>query len=186
PELTTDENQSLIRKWWNSILEWIGGLYKESNIDIFQEAASQIMSGVGTVGETSGEVFFQLTETQKQIQDRIKETKQKVDKRVETIKSADPLLLDSEEANNYYVVQRPDGTWERVKKRVTDRVKAWYKERFGNKVFSEQEKEFNEMKRQYGVQGHADMEEIHSRYFHEYKTKKKKRESRTTKFNFTN
>ena len=33
PELALDENQSLIRKWWNSVLNWIRGAYKNTGLD---------------------------------------------------------------------------------------------------------------------------------------------------------
>jgi broad specificity phosphatase PhoE len=184
PELREEINQSLVKGWWNSILDWIRGLYKKANIDIFKEAASDILNkDIGTVGDIKTEgTFFQLSDKQKSIQDKLAETRNKVEKVVEEGKT-DPLLLDSEEANNFYRIQKEDGTWEKITKRVTDRVKRWYKERFGNKVFTEQEKEFNELKRKYGVEGHKDFEEIHSRYYNEDGTKRETPKERPSKFN---
>lgn len=183
PELRQEENQSIVRNWWNSILDWIKGLYKTSNINIFEEVADQIIGGdVSSEVLAAPEVYFQISDTQKTIQSKILETQEKVEKVVETTK-ADPLLLDSEEANNFYRVKQDDGTWQKVTKRVTDRVKSWYKQRFGTKVFSDQEKKFNELKRTYGVQGHLDFEEIHSRYYNKDGTKKSVPLIRPDKFN---
>ena len=186
PELREEINQSLVRKWWQDILDFINGMYKKTNINIFEETASKIIEGDFTQEELNitlpeGE-FYQLSDKQKDIQQRIQVTKDKVEKVIETTK-ADPLLLDSEEANNFYKIKKDDGTWEKVTKRVTDRVKAWYKQRFGTKVFTEIEKEFNELKRKYGIQGHADFEEIHSRYYNEDGTKREKPLERPVKFN---
>lgn len=186
PELREEINQSLVRKWWNSILDWIKGIYRKSNIDIFEKIASKILNkNIGDVSDIATEgTFYQLSDKQKDIQKKLGDTKAKVEKVVEEGTKSDPLLLDSEEANNFYRIQKEDGTFEKITKRVTDRVKAWYKQRFGNKVFSEAEKEFNELKRKYGVEGHNDFQEIHSRYYNEDGTKKEAPNlNRPTKFN---
>jgi hypothetical protein len=188
PELASDENQSLIRKWWNAILDFFKGEYNNAGIPLFQEAAQAITEGTfeGTVNDlTDGGVFYQVTDAQKAIQDKINETKVSIEK-VTDVKSNDPLLLDTEEANNYYAIRQPNGTLERITKRVTDRVKAWYKTRFPSKVFSEAEKTLNEAKRTYGVQGHADLEEIHGRYYNADGTKKLNPDQRPTFFNLPN
>jgi len=184
PELREEINQSLVKGWWNSILQWIKSLYKKANIDIFKQAASDILTkDIGTVEDIKTEgTFYQLSDKQKDIQQKLADTQIKVEK-VEDVKNSDPLLLDSEEANNFYRIQKEDGSWEKITKRVTDRVKAWYKQRFGNNVFSAQEKEFNELKRKYGVEGHADFEEIHTRYYNEDGTKRETPLERPDKFN---
>lgn len=185
PELREEINLSLIRKWWQDILDWIKGQYRTAGINIFEEAAEKIMTGDGTIDpfitDIEGGLMFQLSDKQIDIQKRIQETRNNIEKVVEEGAKSDPLLLDSEEANNFYRIKKEDGTWEKVVKRVTDRVKAWYKQRFGTKVFTSQEKAFNELKRVYGVQGHADFEEIHSRYYNEDGTKKEKPSERPLK-----
>lgn len=172
PELREEENRSIIRQWWNNIIDWFRGMSKDSNIDIFEEAASTIMSGELTsegVDLNRYERFFQVatpTKAQDVVRQRIANTKNNDLKKVEdkTVE-INPLLADTEEASNYYERKQPDGTWKRVTKRVTDRVKSWYRKRFGDKEFTKEEKEFNEFKRQYGVKGHAFFEEIHGRYY---------------------
>lgn len=184
PELREEVNQSLIRKWWQNVLDWIRGLYRKSNISIFEEAATRIMKGEFVNEEAvalSGEMF-NISPKQLDIQKKIEDTKNNIEKVVEEGKT-DPLLLDSEEANNFYRIKKEDGTWEKVTKRVTDRVKAWYRDRFGDKVFTPEEKKFNELKRTYGLQGHADFEEIHARYYNEDGTKRATPLPRPIKFN---
>jgi len=124
-----------------------------------------------------------VTDPQKTIQDKLNETKLAVRKYNIPVSETDPLLLDSEESNNGYEVKQADGTWKKVTKRVTDRVKAWYKERFGDKKFTEAEKNFNELKKNYGIAGHKDLEEIHERYFNEDGTRRTTPLDRPTKFN---
>ncbi len=51
-------------------------------------------------------------------------------------------------------------------------MKAWYKEKFGTKVFTPQEQAFNDLKRDYGIAGHNDLQEIHERYFYPDGTKR--------------
>lgn len=184
PELRVESERSTIRNWWNSILDWFRGMYKKSNISIFEEAAEIISEGAieGGVEDIEGGVFFQLSSAQKNIQEKILETRDNVVKKYSDEK-ADPLLLDTEEATNFYEAKQPDGTFARVTKRVTDRVKAWYRQRFFGKTFTKEEQEFNEFKRTLGVEGHKDFEEIHARYFNSDGTRKATPDIRPEKFN---
>lgn len=188
PELMEEENMSIVRVWWNRILDFIRGIYRKANIDVFEEVASMIAEGdVGITfedGLLEQEVYFQkITDPQKRTVDKLMITKNTIDKRTDEQGKADPMLLDSEEADNFYVEKKPDGTWARIKKRVTDRVKAWYKEKFPGKVFTPEEKAFNEEKRKYGILGHLDYQEIHGRYFNEDGTRRAKPGPRPKKFN---
>ena len=45
PELMEEKNRSMIRGWWNTLLDAIRGLYSKSNIDIFKSTAQIIGSG---------------------------------------------------------------------------------------------------------------------------------------------
>jgi len=124
-----------------------------------------------------------VTTPQQAMQEKIRNTKALVRKYNIPVSETDPLLLDSEEANNGYEIKQDDGTWAKITKRVTDRVKAWYKEKFGNKQFTEAEKAFNELKKTYGIAGHKDLEEIHDRYFNEDGTRRPSPLDRPAKFN---
>ena len=177
PELANEENRSIIRRWWNAITDFFRGMYKSANISIFEETAKQIIEG-GVEGQVSdivdGDVFFQLaepTKAQKEIQRRILETDQSLRKGA-IDPETDVLTLGDSDASNFYEYKQPDGTWKRVTKRVTDRVKRYYKDRFGDTAFSKEEKAFNEFKRTLGVKYHGYFEEIHDRFFNKDGTRK--------------
>jgi len=183
PELQQEENTSIIRRWWNAITDFFRGMYKSANIDIFQETAADIIEGVveGQVSDiVSDEVFFQLvepTKAQKDVQRRILETKETLRNAAQDT-SVDLLTLGDPDASNFYENRQPDGTWKEVTKRVTDRVKAWYKRKFGDLQFTKEEKEFNEFKRTLGVKYHGYFKEIHDRYFNSDGTRRQKTEPR--------
>jgi hypothetical protein len=70
PELREEVNQSFVRNLWNAILDFINGMYRKANIDIFTEVASQIGSGdiSGDIADIKqGGIFFQLSDAQKKI-----------------------------------------------------------------------------------------------------------------------
>ena len=52
PELASEENRSIIRRWWNAITDFFRGMYKSANISIFEETAKQIIEG-GVEGQVS-------------------------------------------------------------------------------------------------------------------------------------
>ena len=186
PELADDANQSIIRNIWRKILDFLGISYRKSGIDLFEKAAAVIMGEeeFGTVDDiVEKDIYLQVTDAQKNVLDKLQQTRDNIEKVVEKEKTADPVLVDSEEANNYYRIKLPSGQFEKVVKRVTDRVKAWYKSKFGAKVFTEQEKKFNELKRKYGVKGHSDLEEIHGRYFNVDGTRRVNPLARTSQIN---
>jgi hypothetical protein len=143
------------------------------------EGFREFMKTAPEVFEGSDEVFLQksaqkeLSPEQKVFQERILNTQRQLEKREDKNAPVDPLLLDTEESSNYYVEKNPDGTETKVLKRVTDRVKQWYTDRFGkDKKFTEAEKVFNELKRDYGVQFHNMFELVHGRYFNSDGTRK--------------
>lgn len=185
PELMAESNRSLIRTWWNTIVDFFRGQYKKSNISIFGETAKLILNN-GVEGNVldldSKEIYYQLTDAQKNIQDKLEATKDRIE-RVESNEVSDPLLLDEETANNFYELVNPDGTRTRVLKRVTDRVKEWYRQRFGNKTFTPEEQAFNNLKRDLGIKGHGYFEEVHGRYFNSDGTRKEVIEPRPTIYN---
>jgi len=185
PELTQEENQSWVKRAWNAVLGAIRQTYKAANISIFEEVAEKIMQGDvgGTVKMIKGDgVFLQtVSNIQQEVLNKLDNTKNSIEKVVDD-KPVDPVLSDSEEATNYYRIKNAAGTWDVIAKRVTDRVKAWYRGIFGKKEFTEQEKAFNELKRKFGVAGHADLEEIHGRYYNEDGTRKEKPDDPPTKF----
>jgi hypothetical protein len=63
PELMYEADRSMIQKWWDTILDFIRGQYRKSNIDIFEQTAKKVMSNnVGGVVSNiiNGGVFYQV------------------------------------------------------------------------------------------------------------------------------
>ena len=183
PELASEENRSIVRRWWNAITDFFRGMYKSANISIFEETAKQIIEG-GVEGQVSdiveGDVLFQLaepTKAQKEIQRRILETDQAL-RKGEIDPETDVLTLGDPDASNFYEYKQPDGTWKIVTKRVTDRVKSYYKDKFRDVIFTKEQKAFNEFKRTLGVKYHGYFEEIHNRFFNKDGTRKSNPDSR--------
>tara|TARA_R110002012_G_scaffold155672_4_gene316544 strand:+ start:1720 stop:6597 length:4878 start_codon:yes stop_codon:yes gene_type:complete len=163
----TEEDRSLFKRIWDSITGWFRGMYAESNVDIFQKIAG-IITTEGVEGElldgTARELYFTLTDPQKKIQDRILNTKKNI-RKIESNEPINPLLQDEENGNSFYEVKQGD-EYVRVKNRVTDRVKRWYRQRFpGDPNFTKQEKIDNNVKRELGVEFHNMFEDIHARFF---------------------
>lgn len=178
PELINDTTQTEVLSWWKTILNFIKGLYEKSDVELFTEAKESILEGVGTIDQIKSEgVFYQITPVQKQITDKLIETDNSI-KKVYKKGSDDPVLMDSEEADNWYEVILPGGEVKTVANRVTNRVKAWYEKKFRNKTFTEKEQTFNEFKKNLGIKGHKDLELIHDRYYNKDGTKKSKPDPR--------
>ena len=175
PELREPENISLVKRMWQAILDFFKGVYRKNDISLFQETADQIIGGqVGLMGDMTGQgTFYQVVSSkQKEIQDKIAATKNTIEKIIDKDEIPDPLLADTEEATNYYERTTPDNKKVKVANRVTDRVKAWYKQKFPNTKFTEAEKQMNNIKRIFGIKGHLDFEGIHKRYYNEDGTKR--------------
>jgi hypothetical protein len=188
PELMEEVNRSMVRKMWQTILNWFGIKYKNSNINLFETVANKISEGNFEIVDNIGEgIFLQsanikdYTPAQLELQQRLLTAKSNIEKVENKTEKVDPILLDTEEASNYYEIKQPDGTYVKLTKRVTDRVKAWYKKRFGDKKFSEAEKQFNELKRTLGTKFHYFLEDIHGRYFNPDGTRKTSPGRRTIK-----
>jgi hypothetical protein len=172
PELINDTTQTEVLSWWKTILNFIKGLYEKSDVELFTEAKESILEGVGTIDQIKSEgVFYQISEQQKAVVDRLIETYNGI-KKVYRKGSDDPVLMDSEEADNWYERVLPGGEVKEITNRVTNRVKAWYEKKFRNKTFTELEQSFNEFKKNLGIKGHKDLELIHNRYYNNDGTKK--------------
>jgi hypothetical protein len=177
PELLEQENRSIITQWINAILDWFRGMYQASDIDIFEDVVDIAMSGELRFTEEFQEYakkrykesgrFLQInpeTIDQRRIRDAVFDTANRL-RKVESKETVDPILADTEEASNFYESQNADGSWSRITKRVTDRVKKFYGEVFKNKDFTKAEKELNEFKRKNGVKFHKFFENIYARYY---------------------
>ena len=170
------------RNMWNKITDWFRMFYKKSGVDIFREVGKKIVSGeidgeyvdtamldVDEVGQAN--IYFSISDQQAAIQRKILNTKNNVRKVVDENEKVTPPLQGEEDANNYYEALI-DGVYKRVKKRVTDRVKAWYRSKFRGTSFTPQQVKDNEVKRQLGTEFHEMFEEIHARFFNSDGTKR--------------
>ena len=166
-EAYTEDVRSLARRMWDTITAWFRGQYKKANIDIFSETADAVIGGdfEGSVIDlNSKEIYYQATPQQEKFQRLIEQTRGTL-RKIETNEEVDPLLADEEKATSYYELL-VNGKYERITKRVTDRVKIWYRQRFGDTVFSEDEKRDNEVKRSLGTKYHDFFDiDIHQRFF---------------------
>lgn len=142
PELMEEETRYAIKEWWNTILDFIKGMYRKSNLDIFNIAAKSILnnevSGVENLkNDGNNGVFLQTT-------------KNLVNDFYNTIKSyGDKLILNEKTATEtrHYTY---DGV--RVASSVTEKhnkVKKTFKER------TDEEKIIDDQKAEWGSRGHA-------------------------------
>ena len=131
-----------VQTWWDAMLNWIKSLFVRSGFD---EAAFKIISGeeIGTAEDIraqEGEYFLQQSE-QDRIYNRIKTTKDLIDKRGE---------------EGYF-----DKDGKKIP-RVSDLIKDWYDQVFADKALtdSEYQKALNDLRAEKGTDGHKDLENI--------------------------
>ena len=150
PELMDEETRSMIKEWWNTILDYIRGMYKKSNIDIFQEVGGIIKAGeAGTISDIkSEEVFFQLDNS----------VKAKIDNFYNKAKDyAKEMLLNPEikdAAGN--ITQKRHYTFkgQTIATTITEKIKK-------NKKFPERTPEqqtIDDAKKDWGSEGHRFLE----------------------------
>ena len=59
PELLEEKNRTLIEQWWEAILDAIRSMYNSSNINIFENVASRILTeDIGTVSDINSRGIF--------------------------------------------------------------------------------------------------------------------------------
>jgi len=143
PELMKKETVSLIQGWWESIKSGIRSLFGKSKVDLFDQAAKQIMAGEigGTIADIKeGGIFLQI------------EPNEAVDKIYDKILDVDSktiLVLATADKKRHY---KYDG--KEVAKSVTELVKESQKmpER------TPEQKAIDEQKRDWGTEGHDYLE----------------------------
>jgi len=147
PELMDEETRSMIRQWWETILDYIRGVYGKSNIDIFKSTATQVATGEvgGTVADIKqAGVFFNLSDDVKTQIDNFYNNVVEHNDKLE-------LFPQTVEDTRHY---KYEGV--RVTKSVTEKVK----EKFG-KIFTrtEAQKLVDDQKRDWGSEGHRFIEQ---------------------------
>ena len=130
-----------VESWWQQIIRAIKNLFAKSGFD---QLAIDIMSGneIGTaedIREEQDAIFFSKN-PQESIFDRIREVSGRIEKK----------------EDGYYI----DG--KKINRRVTDIVKDWYSRRFNDKDLTKSEyaKAVDDLKREKGTAGHADIENM--------------------------
>jgi hypothetical protein len=136
-----------VEGWWNQIVDFIKNLFVKSGFD---EAAMLVLSGdqIGTVDDIrnkEGVFFQQAVDPQQLIFDKLRMT-------------SDQITKD----DTGYLING-----NRIKRRVTDFVKDWYSTRFANKDLtkSEYDQAVDDLKKEKGTAGHADIENMLKNYF---------------------
>lgn len=151
PELLKEETRSMIQQWWETILDYIRGVYGKTNIDVFNTAASKIAMGNvgGTVADITREgIFFSLND----------DVKERIDNFYNTVmEHNDKLKLSPKtvEDDRHYTYEGV-----RVAKSVTEKVKEKFNKKFER---TEAQKIEDDQKRDWGSEGH--------RYIEQYITK---------------
>ena len=166
-DLAQEENRSFIKNLWNTITDWFRGEYKKANIDIFSKTAKTVLGGEfegSYLDLDSTEMYYQASSAQKEFMRQVNITEKTLRKTETKEEEGSPVLIGDKKATSFYELL-VDGEYVVIKKRVTDRVKAWYKSKFGDKVFTESEKKDNEIKRLLGTRYHEFFEQIHDRFF---------------------
>jgi hypothetical protein len=183
---TTEETRTTLKKIIDKVWNYLKDLLPKytSLRSIYDKTLNFIEKGEGELNENSSNEILGLpqivSDAQKKIQEGILATPNTIRKVYKPGKS-DPMFQDTEEADNWYE-RLINGKWDAngVKKRVTDRVKTWFKQRFPDKEFTPAEKTKNELKRQFGVRYHTFLDEIHQRYFNGDGTKRDVTDERPT------
>lgn len=144
--------------WWDQIKQWFQGLIKKAQFNPFEVAASKLDTLTPTKGE--GVYYQKGTDKQEEIGNKLISVADTITKVYK--ENTDKLLSAEEEANNWYEI---DG--KEVPNRVTDRVHRWYENIpfFRNKKFTPEEKELNNIKKEFGISGHNGFESIANRYY---------------------
>lgn len=143
PELAEEETRSTIKQWWETILDYLRGVYKQSNIDIFNTTASKVLTGEvgGTVGDIKSKgVFYQLDDTVKGLIDNFYNKYIDVDSRMKL----NPATATDTRHYTFDDV--------RVAQTVTDKVKG-SKSKMVDRTPAQQVED--EQKRLFGDRGHA-------------------------------
>jgi len=146
PELMEEQNRSLIKRWWENILDWFRGQYRKTNIDIFNIASKEIMEGNLQFypKEQQGEGIYYQIEKNEAV-DRIYNIYKEKASRLE--------LFPEETDSSGKVIKKRHYTFDgkEVARSVTEKTKASNKmpERTAAQLLDD------EQKRDWGLAGHA-------------------------------
>ena len=145
PELMEETNRSMVQKLWETIKDYIKGIYGKTNIDIFQEAARQIIGeeAIGTVADIQGGgVFYQL---KNDLVDNYYNKIMDVDSKV--VGPIPEAIVNGVKVKRHYLF---DGV--KVLQTVTEKIKQKIGKSFGNRT--DLQKKMDDFKKNWGTEGH--------------------------------
>ena len=136
------------RTWWQKILDWLTPRFLKSGLS---KASMDVLAGriasVEDIDVSEGSAYLQLTEGER-VFNTIKETSAQVDLKEDGTKE------DGKPKKSYFVGE------EKIKYRVSDRVKEFYEKLFGTDLNEDEFiKAVNDLKAEEGTNKHAFLEE---------------------------
>ena len=140
PELQAEENVSLMKRFWNAILDLFRRQYKNSDISIFEKAAGKIMEGIGTVDQIQGEGVY------------LQQSTEPVNNLYDTLRDYNKRIILSPATSTDKRHYTFDGT--RILKTVTEKIKGLMKW----DTTEYQQKIYDQMK-EWGIVGHTYVEQ---------------------------
>jgi len=150
PELMEEKNRNMIQEWWNAILDYIRGMYKKSNIDVFQEVGNIVKAGeAGTVADIKdGSIFFQVDDS----------VKAKIDNFYNKVKDYAKEMVYNPEIKDASgnIIQKRGYTFkgQRVATTITEKLKK--NKKFPNRTPEQQASD--DEKKDWGSEGHRFLE----------------------------
>jgi hypothetical protein len=145
PELMEEETRNKVQKWWEMLLDRIRGIYRKTNVDIFNTVANKVKNANvgGTVGDikTSG-IFLQATK-ENELVNNFYDTVVDIDSRIQL----NPAIDDEKRHYTF------DG--KRVARSVTEKIKG------ANRMAEREglDKFLDDQKREWGSEGHRYIEQ---------------------------
>ena len=144
------------RSWWQKILDWLTPRFLQSG---FNKASMDVLAGrlasVEAIDVSKGSAYFQLTEGER-VFDNIKQISNSLELKEDGTKE------DGKPKKSYFIGE------EKIKNRVSDRVKAFYEKLFGTDLNEDEfVKSVNDLKAEKGTEKHGALEYAQSRYVDE-------------------
>lgn len=136
------------RTWWQKILDWLTPTFLKSGFD---KASMDVLAGrlasVEDIDVSKGSAYFQLTEGER-VFDNIKQISDQINLKEDGTKE------DGQPKKSYFIGE------EKIKNRVSDRVKEFYEKLFGIDLNEDEFiKAINDLKAEKGTEKHAALEE---------------------------
>jgi hypothetical protein len=153
-QVLVDKAEDIVgRSWWERILDWLTPRFLKSGLS---KASMDVLAGriasVEDIDVSKGSVYFQLTEGER-VFDLIKQTSNSLELKEDGTKE------DGKPKKSYFIGE------DKIKNRVSDRVKEFYEELFGTDLNEDEFiKTLNDLKSEKGTEKHGVLEYAQSIY----------------------